>query len=212
MLTGRKLPITLAFVVLIAVAFGASCRGFFVNPVLQSLAVTPATPTLQLGSTNNFKQQMSAIGTYDDGTRPDSKVSWSIADEAGTSVATVTTGGLVTSNSLGTATVTATSTEIPTITGSTTITVTLSCIQKIDVTPVDPTVTVGSDKQFTAMATPCNNGSPVDISTFATWNSSDTTVATIDSTGLASTIKIGHTDITASSAGVTSPAQTLTVD
>ena len=29
MLTGRKLPLTLAFAVLVAAAFGAGCKGFF---------------------------------------------------------------------------------------------------------------------------------------------------------------------------------------
>lgn len=212
MWTGRKLPLTLAFMVLIGLAFGASCRGFFVDPVLQSVSVGPATPTLQLGSKDNFKKQMTAIGTYDDGTRTDSKVTWSIADTEGTNVATVNSGGLVTATNLGKADVTATSTEIPTLSGSTTVTVTLSCIQKIDVTPVDPVVTAGDSKQFTAMATPCGGGTPVDITSIATWNSSDTTVATIDSSGLATTIKAGHTDITAASAGVTSPAQTLTAN
>jgi hypothetical protein len=210
MLTGRKLALTLAFTALVAVAFGASCRGFFPKSVLQSLAVGPATPTLQTGNTNNTRQ-MTAVGTYDDGVRPDSKVTWSIADLTGTNVATVSAGGLVTAKNQGTATVTATSTEIPTLFGSTTVTVTVPCINSIAVTPVNPTVTHGSTLQFIATAATCNG--PVVITDFATWTSSDTTVATIDSSGLATAITAGKTtNITASSAGVTSPAQVLTVN
>jgi Bacterial Ig-like domain (group 2) len=207
MLTGRKLALTLAFTVLVAVAFGVSCRGFFPRPTLQSVAVGPATPTLQTGDTNNTRQ-MSAVGTYDDGVRPDSKVTWSIGPEG---VATVSTVGLVTAVSQGTTTVTATSTEISTLFGSTTVTVTVGCIQSIAVTPVKPIVKQGTSPQFTAMATTCTG--LVDITNVATWNSSNTAVATIDSTGLASTLTIGSTNITASSAGVTStPPDVLTVD
>jgi len=211
MLSGRKLALTLAFTALVAVAFGASCRGFFPKSTLQSLAVGPATPTLQTGNTNNI-QQMTAVGTYDDGVRPDSKVTWKIADVTGTGVATVSAGGLVTAKSQGTATVTTTSTEIPTISGSTTVTVTVPCINSIAVTPVNPTLTHGNSLPFIATAATCNG--PVVITDFATWTSSDTTVATIDSSGLATAITAGKTtNITASSAGVTStPPDVLTVD
>jgi len=207
MFTGRKLPITLVFGVLLGLAFGASCNGFFPDPVLQSIAVGPASQTIQTGDTNNT-QQMSAVGTYSDGTRPDNKVTWSVvpADE---SVVTLSKSGLATAVAQGTATITATSTEIPTISGSTTLTVTTGCIQRIDVTPVDPGVRVGNDQPFTAMATTCNGS--IDITDVATWNSTNVAVATIDSSGVAHTLTTGSTDITASSGGVTSPAQTLSV-
>jgi hypothetical protein len=208
MFSGRKLPITLVFSVLLGLAFGVSCKGFFPDPVLQSIAVGPASQTIQTGNTNNTLQ-MSAVGTYSDGTRPDNKVTWSVvpADE---SIVTLSKSGFATAVAQGTATITATSTEIPTISGSTTLTVTTGCIQKIDVTPVDPNIRVGNPQSFTATATTCNGS--VDITDVATWKSSNTAVATIDSSGVATTITTGTTDITASSGGVTSPAQTLTVN
>jgi hypothetical protein len=210
MFTGRKLPLTLAFTVMVALAFGVSCRGFFPKPTLQSVAVGPATPTLQTGPTNNTRQ-MAAVGTYDDGVRPDSKVTWSIVDVTGANVATISAGGLVTAANQGTASVTATSTEIPTLFGSTTVTVTVSCINSITVTPVSPIVTQGSTQPFVATANTCNG--PFPITDVATWNSSNTAVATIDSNGLASTITSGSTNITATSAGVTStPVDVLTVN
>jgi trimeric autotransporter adhesin len=210
MFTGRKLPLTLAFGVLVIVATGVSCKGFFPNPTLQSVAVGPATPTLQTGNKNNT-QQMTAVGTYDDGVRVDSKVTWSIADLTGVNVATVSTGGLVTAANQGTATVTTTSTEIPTLSGSTTVTVTVSCINSITVTPVNPIVKQGNSQPFIATANTCNG--PFDITDVATWNSSNTAVATIDSSGNATTITAGTTNITASSAGVTStPVDVLTVN
>jgi hypothetical protein len=205
---GKRLSLTLAFGVLVAGAFGVGCRGFFPKPVLQSVAVGPANPTLQTGTTNNT-QQMSAVGTYDDGVRVDSKVTWSIADVTGTNVATVGSGGLVTAKNQGTAKVTATSTEIPTLSGSTTVTVTVSCINSIDVTPVNPVVKQGDQPQFTATANTCNG--PFDITDVADWKSSNAAVATIDSTGLASTLTAGTTNITATSANVVSAPQLLTV-
>jgi hypothetical protein len=210
MLTGRKLALTLAFTVLVALAFGVGCRGFFPKPTLQSLAVGPTTPTIQTGPTNNTKQ-MQAVGTYDDGVRPDSQVTWSIADLTGTNVATVGVGGLVTAMNQGTATVTATSTEIATLAGSTTVTVTVPCINSIAVTAPSTTVTHGNTLQFIATASTCNG--PFVITNTATWTSSDTTKATIGSTGLATAITPGTTNITASSVGVTSaPPFVLTVD
>ena len=210
MFTGRKLPLTLAFVVLVALAIGASCKGFFVDPVLQSIEVGPSGITIQTGDTNN-QQQFTAVATYDDGKRPTNKVTWSVtpSDE---SVVTLSTGGLAKAVSQGTATITATSTEIPTISGETTLTVTFGCIQSIKVTPdTDPHVTHGDTIAFTAIAHTCAGDK--DITSIATWNSSDTTVATIDSDGVATGIKAASTtSITAVSAGVTSNVVTLHVD
>ncbi len=84
MLTGRKLPIMLAFVVLLGLAFGASCKGFFVDPVLQSIAIDPTSPQVDVGSTTTLR----VFGTYDDGTRKQVKsgVSWK---SESTNVATI---------------------------------------------------------------------------------------------------------------------------
>jgi len=121
-------------------------------------------------------------------------------------VATIDTNGVAHAIGLGTTTIRATQLGL---TGSTTLTVTTGCIQRIDVTPVDPGVRVGNDQPFTAMATTCNGS--IDITDVATWNSTNVAVATIDSSGVAHTLTTGSTDITASSGGVTSPAQTLSV-
>ena len=44
MFTGRRLPLTLAFAVLIGLAFGASCKGFFVDPTLTAITISPTAP------------------------------------------------------------------------------------------------------------------------------------------------------------------------
>jgi fibronectin type 3 domain-containing protein len=81
----------------------------------------------------------------------------------------------------------------------------------IAVTPASPSVTQSASLQFTAMGTYSDN-STRNLTASASWASADTTVATISpSTGLASGVGIGTSQITATSGNVTSPGVTLTV-
>lgn len=79
MLTGRKLALTLAFTVLVALALGAGCRGFFVKPTLASITINPTAPSVPLGSTIT----LSAFGVDNEsppvGSTLTSGVSWSSA-------------------------------------------------------------------------------------------------------------------------------------
>jgi hypothetical protein len=160
MLTGRKLALTLAFTVLVAVAFGAGCRGFFPKSVLQSLAVGPATQTIQTGNTGNT-QQYTAVGTYDTGQQIDNKVTWSVAPIG---IASITTAGFATAEGVGETTVTATSTEIPTISGSTTLTVVPGGVTSITVTPSSQSTKTGDTFELLA-----KDQSGNDISASVTW-------------------------------------------
>ena len=83
---------------------------------LQSIAVTPANPSIAKGLT----QQFTATGTYSDGSTQNltTQVTWASAT---TSVATITSGGLATGVATGTSTISAT---LGGITGSTVLTVT----------------------------------------------------------------------------------------
>jgi len=76
MLTGRKLALSLAFTALVALATGVSCKGFFVQPTLQSIAVSPTTVNVGVGD----QATLSVFGTYSDGSRSTvtSGVSWSV--------------------------------------------------------------------------------------------------------------------------------------
>src|ERR1700678_1175210 len=78
MFTGRKLALTLAFTVLVALAFGVSCKGFFVSPTLTSLTINPSAPNVQLNTTTTLQ----AFGVYNDGSSAylTSGVSWSSSD------------------------------------------------------------------------------------------------------------------------------------
>lgn len=77
-------------------------------------------------------------------------------------------------------------------------------LQSIAVSPQNGTVAAGLTIQFTATGT-FSDGSTRSI-TNASWISSDTSVATIDSTGLAKTLKQGAISISASSGTITNKA------
>src|ERR1035441_3775151 len=105
MFTGRKLALTLAFTVLIALAAGVSCKNFFQPNSLESIAVQPPSPDILLTQTTNLQ----AYGTYQDNTRSliSSGVAWSSSDP--TVVTIDQNSGLATGVGVGTATITASS-------------------------------------------------------------------------------------------------------
>ena len=171
----RNLKMLAAFAMLLVVASGAGCKGFFVNPTLTSVTIGPPTPTIQQGNT----LQMAATGTYNDGTTKtlSSNLFWSSSDA---SVASVSTTGLVTALSVGTAQLSAAS---GTVTGTTTLTVSLGNITRIAVTPTNSSTLQGTTVQFTAIAT-TSDGVTHDITSSAQWNSSNSSAGTINSAGL----------------------------
>ena len=85
----------------------------------------------------------------------------------------------------------------------------LPTLTSIAVTPANPSITAGGQQQFTATGT-YSDGSHQDLTDSATWTSSSTTVATINSTGMATGVAAGTTTIKATS-GTISGSTTLTV-
>jgi uncharacterized protein YjdB len=204
----QKLRLIGAFAALATLALAASCRGFFVKPTLTTLAVAPASPSIQTGSTNNTVQ-MSAVGTFNDGSTGNPSVSWSISPA--NSVASINATGLVTSIATGSATVTATSNDNPTISGTQSLTVTVGCITSITLSPTSATISVSQTNHtasFTATANTCNG--PFPITDTATWNTSSSDVATVAG-GVVTAVGQGTVNISASSGGVNSPNALVTV-
>jgi hypothetical protein len=206
-----KLRLIGAFAALASLSLAISCRGFFVDPVISSLAVGPANPTIETGAQNNTVQ-MTVSGTNNDGSIADNpSVSWTITP---TSVATITTNGLVTSASTGTATVTATSNQNPSVSATQTVTVTVGCITAITLDPTSGSVSAnsGTTVSITATATTCN-GSP-NVTSVATWTSSNTSLATVAGglvTAVPGITTGGIVQITASIGNITSAAATINV-
>jgi hypothetical protein len=85
-----------------------------------------------------------------------------------------------------------------------------STIISITLSPSSAQIMPTGTKQFTATGTFGNNTTG-DVTSQVTWVSSAPNVATISSTGLATAVALGTTNITAKSGSVISPASVLTV-
>jgi trimeric autotransporter adhesin len=197
---------SLVAVVALAVVL-SGCHGFFVNPTLQSITISPSSPSVVKGQT----VQLTASGVNTDGSTTNHlpNLTWS---SGSTGVATVNSNGLVTGVTAGTATITATSGSVS---GTATVTVTNSAIVSIAITPTTAQISVSgiggaTTQQFTAKATFADN-TVQDITNSATWTSSNTAAATISANGLAQAVAAGTTTITASAGNITSNQATLTV-
>ncbi len=173
------------------------------TPVLQSIAVTPANPSVPKGETEQF----TATGTYSDNSTQNltSQVTWASVTP---SVATISKAsgsqGLATGVMLGTSTISA---KLNGVTSSTVLTVSAAVLQSIAVTPADPSVPSGETEQFTATGTYSDN-STQNLTSQVTWASVTPSVATISkasgSQGLATGVMLGTSTISATLNGVTS--------
>jgi uncharacterized protein YjdB len=184
---------------------GSATLTVIAPPVLKTIAVTPAAPTVAKGTT----AQLTATGTYDDGSTKDltATVTWASADMT---KATISAAGVATGVAGGTSMITATSGGIS---GSVTLTVTEAMLVSIAVTPDAPTVSVGLKVTFKATGTfkdPATNATTTQDLPTATWSSSMTTIATIAATGEATGVAVGDTVIKATS-GTVSGMTTLHV-
>jgi uncharacterized protein YjdB len=159
------------------------------NPAtLSSIKVTPANPSLSLGT----MQQFTATGTFSDSSTQDvtAQVAWSSSNPA---AATINGGGLVTAVAPGTSVISAT---LNGVTGFTGLTVSTATLTSIVVSPANPTIAFGGAQQFTAAGT-FSDKSVRDLTAQVAWSSSTPAVAAISSTGLATGVAQGTTTITA---------------
>ncbi|MDR3491540.1 MAG: Ig-like domain-containing protein [Gammaproteobacteria bacterium] len=171
------------------------------SAALTSISVTPTNPTSTIFTT----QQFAATGLYSDNSVKDltNNVTWStqsalvaiISNQAGSK-------GKAEGVGVGSTSVIAT---LGGVTGSTNLQVTQAVLTGIDVTPINMNLPAGSQQLYTATGT-YNNGHNQDITTSATWQSSDSTIATISnapgSEGLAYGIQVGSVTISATSGNV----------
>jgi hypothetical protein len=167
------------------------------SATLVSLAITPASVSLALGTT----QQFTAIGTFTDGSTQNltSTVTWS-SDTVST--ATINNAGLASSVGTGSANITASSGSVS---STTVLTVTAAALVSIAINPPAATIPLGMTQQFTASGT-YTDGSTQDLTQSGHWSSTVAGVATISNSsgtaGLATTLGTGTTTIGISSGGV----------
>ena len=161
--------------------------------LLSSIAVTPSSPSLAKGLT----QQFTATGTYTDNSTQNltSEVAWT----SGTpSVATITPAGLATSVGTGTSKISAT---LNGVTGSTVLTEQAASLVSIAVAPASPSLAAGLTQQLTATGT-YSDHTTHDLTSAVAWSSDTPPVATITAAGLATGVTLGPATISATLSGV----------
>jgi uncharacterized protein YjdB len=173
----------------------------------QNSASTATLTSVTVGVSNSATSvatgqtmQLVATGKYSDGSSGDltSQVTWKTSDST---LATTNSSGLLTGVKQGAVTVSATQGAI---TGTMTIQVTQAALSSISVTG-GASLTAGSSEQLSAKGT-LSDTSTQDITSQATWQSSDSTIATVSAAGLLTSLKAGTVTITASSSGVSGTA------
>ena len=210
----RPLRLSSSLAIVMALALSVGCRGFFVNPKLTSITVTPSAVTISKGQTT----QMVATGNYDDGSTKNlsGSVTWTSSD---TSCGTISTTGVVTAanvNATCTTTITATS---GTFTSTGTVTVTPGALVSISLTvnnQTSVTAAAGTTVTFKALGSYSGSSSQQDITTQVTWTVDNTTALTLNQGGGSGTISSSAASgtaihVTATLSGITSNQVTVTV-
>jgi uncharacterized protein YjdB len=168
---------------------------------LVSIAITPANPRIEKGTSIQFKVN----GTFSDGSVASnlSNISWKSSKP---NLASIRQSGIAHGKKSGTVTITASSSGVS---GSTSLTVGTGTLVSIAITPVAPTASAGTTQQFTATGT-FSDSSTQDLTLNSHWSSSSASVATIANApsvaGLASCKGAGQTSIGANSDGTTGSA------
>ena len=171
-------------------------------PTVSSIEVSPSTASLEVGKT----QQFTATAKASDGAVVSGvNFTWSSSN---TAVATISTGGRATAVSVGTATIRATGNGI--LSEPATITVTQAPVTRVTIAPsAEQEIMVGEMVTFTATARTAGGTVREDVS--VSWASSDTSVVTITSAGVATAVGAGSAMVRATAAGVTSSPVTINV-
>ncbi len=171
-----------------------------VGPSLVSIEVSPANPTIAIGTSQLF----TATGTYSDGSQQN--ISSSVVWSTSSAVATITANGMATGVAPGQTTISA---AVGSINGSALLTITSATLTALTVNPSGPTIAAGTTQQFAVTGT-FSDSSTQDLSAQAQWSLSDSSVAAINTNGLVTSLVPGQITVTATFGGFNNSA-TLTV-
>ncbi|HEY2735714.1 MAG TPA: Ig-like domain-containing protein, partial [Polyangiales bacterium] len=154
-----------------------------------SLEIDPSDATIAVNATQAFTVQLVVNGKKTDVTK---QAKWTSMD---TSVATIDEDGVATGVADGMTTIVGSRQGL---TVSAKLTVSNASLVSIEVAPNKPTIAAGTTQQFTATGT-FSDGASRDVSHDATiaWKSGSTDIATVNSSGLATAVKSGNADISA---------------
>jgi len=159
---------------------------------LSSIAVSPNQSSVPVG----VSEQLSAMGTFTDGSTMDltGTVTWTATPA--TSVA-LNGAGMLKGMAVGTAQVSAQSQGV---TGQASVTVMPPALVSIAVTPNQSDVPVASTEQLTATGS-YTDGSAANITALATWSTIPAAFATVNATGMVSGISVGNVQVSAAYQG-----------
>lgn len=158
-----------------------------------SVSLTPTSADLQVGQT----RQLTAQPKDADGNSLSRTVTWQSSSAA---VATVSSGGLVTAVSTGSAQITATS-EGKSASATISVAPATITVATVDVTPGNLQIEVGATTQLTA--TPRDAGGNPLAGRSVQWSSGSASVATVSASGLVTAVSAGVAVISATSEGKT---------
>ncbi len=167
---------------------------------ISSLKISPTSPSVAQGLATSF----TAVGNFSDATQQDMTfdASWTSGTPAVATIgATPATTVPVSSKTLGTTQITATFSGVS---DSTILTVTAPVLQSITVTSATGATSLPTMSKlgFTAKGT-YSDGALVDVSSKVTWSSDNTAYATVDTTGMVTTLSPGTATIIATSGNIT---------
>ena len=166
-----------------------------------TVTISPATAALNaLGATVKLTAE---VRDQNGQTMAGATVIW---ESSSTAVVAVDGSGLATAVDNGTATISATAGGVS---GTAAVTVAQE-VGAVAVSPAADTLVAGDTLRLAAEATDAN-GHVVAGSEF-TWESSDTAVATVDASGLATGVGAGEADVTATASGITGRAVLAVLD
>jgi streptogramin lyase len=185
-----------------AITTNCTVTASFTIPTLLSIAVGPLTPSIAQGGT----QQFTAMGSYSNGTTADitTTVTWTSNIPSIAAISNISgSKGLATASNVNTGT-TSISASLGLIqsTNVATLAVTASPLISLLVTPSTATIGTGTTQQYTAIGT-YGNGSTQDLTNIVTWTeSTGGNIVMINSSGLATGLAPGATNIRASLNGI----------
>ena len=160
---------------------------------LPAISLSPTSASVSVGATKTITATVTNT--------TNTAVTWTTSSST---IATVSTGGVVTGKATGTATITATSVANNSVKATCTITVIAAALPTLTVTPTSGTIYVGEPLQITATVTNHTN-------TAVTWTTSSSTIATVSTTGVVTGKAAGTATITATSAANTTVKKTISI-
>ena len=180
---------------LLLLALGVACTGFFQNPTVSTITIDPPNPSVGFGP-GSSPLQLTAAATNSDGSSATLKggtsctgttVCWSSSDPT---VATISVGGLLTGVSVGTSTITASS---GTVTGTTTATV-AEAVSSMTISPTSTAIPADGITAATFTIMGATQSGTQNISSLITLNPTQNGTAATNINCSASTDASGNPD------------------